>query len=448
MDGARHYAMTVSRVGPAGAGKLSLSAGAGTGRGFLHRSADTRRPPRRRGRDAAGGDFCENRRIQSWQVPTHMRNGLYDALVQSVYSGALEPQPWQTFLQTYRRHLRSNDIGIEIHLPRLAGLPIQLRDSEVDAEFAVQYRQSFVQEDPWRSYVMHSGDVVTFDQVIDMRRLRRTHFFREFMCRHGALYGMKATIASDGITASVIAGRTRQQGNFSARDISECRRLLPHLQQALRHYHALALAEIKADSYFQLLRQQHQLVLWLDADGCVLPWHAPESLQAFAPFVQLSAGRLKLLEADTDQLLQRLIGWALRAAPVAGGEQVIGSVGLAWSRRDGRSLLVKACNPGGRLRAAAPRAVICMRASRASAALSSNTSAINAADATGVSLPARMQITARGAAARRRPPGLHAFTNRLRPSRRLQASPTEPITCSPPATGAARNARPIKRCSN
>ena len=72
------------------------------------------------------------------------------------------------------------------------------------------------------------------DKVITPDVLLSTPFFREFMHEHGALHGMRAVICSDEAgSASLLCGRSKEQGNFTEQDLAQCKAMLPHLQQAL-----------------------------------------------------------------------------------------------------------------------------------------------------------------------------------------------------------------------
>ena len=271
----------------------------------------------------------------------------YDALVQAIYAGPLEPSPWSSFMRLYRTALSAIDIGLAIELPQLGARPLWLNDSVTDPALARQYHQTWFLDDPWRTFPLAAGAVATLDEVIAPERLRHTQFFREFMVAHGAFFGMKAAIADAGQgSAFLVVGRCEDAGNFDAAEQALCRRLLPHWQLALRYYRELALAELQQGAFAQVLARGRQL-FWLDGLGRVLLHRGDKP----APSIRLALGQFHLDDASAEARLQRLIARGLQIAPPP-EPLTLGAVGFGG---DGGSLLVQALPPQARLGSAAPR---------------------------------------------------------------------------------------------
>lgn len=271
----------------------------------------------------------------------------YDALVQAIYAGPLEPAPWSSFMRLYRTTLSAIDIGLAIELPQLGARPLWLNDSATDPALARQYHQTWFLDDPWRTFPLAAGAVATLDEVIAPERLRHTQFFREFMVAHGAFFGMKAAIAdADQGSAYLVVGRREREGNFDAAEQALCRRLLPHWQLALRYYRELALAELEQGAFSQLLGRSHRQVFWLDGLGRVLLQRGDKP----APSIRFTFGQFHLDDARADARLQRLVARGLNIAPPQ-APLILGAVGFG----DNDSLLVQALPPQSRLGSATPR---------------------------------------------------------------------------------------------
>lgn len=175
-----------------------------------------------------------------------IETGPDESLLLAIYAGPLEAEPWRGFLQRYREQLKALDLGMSIRMPQLGSTPVWLHDCTSDPRHIAQYRQTYFRQDPWHTHPMKAGDVTTMDKVITPDVLRSTPFFREFMHEHGALHGMRAVICSDEAgSASLLCGRSKEQGNFTEQDLAQCKAMLPHLQQALRSYQALVLAQLR-----------------------------------------------------------------------------------------------------------------------------------------------------------------------------------------------------------
>lgn len=299
-----------------------------------------------------------------------------DALIQAIYAGPLEDHPWRTFLRSYRQSLCALDIGLAIRIPQLGRASLWLHDCTTDPRHIAQYHQTYFRQDPWHTYPMTAGEVTTMDKVITPDVLQTTPFFREFMHAHGALYGMKATIASDEQgSAFLLVGRSGQQGNFTTTDQARCRRLLPHLQQALRCYQALVRAELQNSAFMHWSRNSHLQALWLDAQGCVLPEQDANSVFARLPFLKIHEHRPYVLDAGANAALQSLIRRGLQApAPADGLPQTLGHIGLGGELCDGSSLAVQRLpqNPG--LGEATPK--ICLWISTGQSACKASSQAI------------------------------------------------------------------------
>lgn len=269
-----------------------------------------------------------------------------EALVLAIHAGPLESSPWSGFLQRYREALKALDLGMSICMPQLGRSLVWLHDCTTDPRHIAQYRQTYFRQDPWHTHPMVAGDVTTMDKVITSGVLQNTLFFREFMHEHGAMHGMRAVIACDeGCSAFLLCGRNQEQGNFTARDLDQCRALLPHLQQALRSYQALVQMRLQA------LQMPGSLLL--DSQGYLLPSLQSRQLLARTPFIKVHEHRLFVSETEANSCLQALITQGLKAALPKTQARALGHIGL--SACDGRSMAVQLLPEIPLLKSASPK---------------------------------------------------------------------------------------------
>ena len=194
---------------------------------------------------------------------------------------------------------------MSIRMPQLGSTPVWLHDCTSDPRHIAQYRQTYFRQDPWHTHPMKAGDVTTMDKVITPDVLRSTPFFREFMHEHGALHGMRAVICSDEAgSASLLCGRSKEQGNFTEQDLAQCKAMLPHLQQAVHSYQALVLAQLQS---LQSGSGCGLSALLLDAQGYLLPLAQSRQDLARMPFIKTHESRPFVQEAEANSELQASI---------------------------------------------------------------------------------------------------------------------------------------------
>lgn len=300
-----------------------------------------------------------------------MMNDYSEQLIKAIYDGPLEASPWQSFLGRFRQIMRSNDVGLFVHLPELQDYPLRLRSSEQVGHFVSRYNEKYIRDDPWLNYRMRPGELATLDQVVDMDQLRQSAFYREFMLSHGAVYGLKMALDEpDGSSASLLVGRVAAAGNFVASDKALCRVLLPHLQKSLRIYHRLAAAEIERGLYQRLLDRQQIGVLLLDSEGRLLTRNDIAECFIDGKLMSVSDGRLVIRDRATNDELRCLIDRACRMPPPPGEEVVVGAIGFSTRGRPEVSLLVKAVSSATQFGINRPHVMICLCNGRAAPTLS------------------------------------------------------------------------------
>ena len=167
----------------------------------------------------------------------------YDRLVQLIYEAAVEPQRWQDFLQAYAGASRSDMVALLVQ-------DLRGEHSNVDQTFGVDpsaqkaYNEYYASVNNW--IVGHAdayvpGAITNSIEFIGDSELQRTEYYTDFLRRNDWMYAHGCVIRRDETMFSGITGvRNRRAGAFGDEETGIFRRLMPHLQCAMRVHHRLA----------------------------------------------------------------------------------------------------------------------------------------------------------------------------------------------------------------
>ena len=170
----------------------------------------------------------------------------YDALLGSLYQGALEPTPWHSFLPRLLGALDAMVVSLTLRPPRSgdSGLilnylrPYTTADghsfSKADPRDwpSTAYREQFFALDPFID--LPPLTVVSLQELIPLEALRESEYYRQFLEPAGILYILGADAREPrGMEARLRVSRGPDDAPFSADDQRLLERLLPHLARAL-----------------------------------------------------------------------------------------------------------------------------------------------------------------------------------------------------------------------
>lgn len=156
-------------------------------------------------------------------------------LIDAIYGVAEEPQGWTMFLERLTRTLDGKVSGLIVQDPSsmygntewLWGVDPALHD--LYSHYAPQ--NVFLGRALPR---LSAGMVLTDEQVISKREVKKTEYFNEFLTRVGALPHFGACVVrTDSCIALLTVGRDINGKDFGATETALVGRLLPHLQRAV-----------------------------------------------------------------------------------------------------------------------------------------------------------------------------------------------------------------------
>lgn len=227
-------------------------------------------------------------------------------LVGLIYEGALEEEPWQTFLKTVRGPFQADIAAIFLQPPEPGARIVMLLDGG-RAEGIASYKRGQFVLDPFVD--LPEGEVVTLHEFISTETLLESDFYRLTMKPSGLYDFMGADLRLPGeFEARFRLSRYEGGPRFSAEDKALCGLLVPHIQRAIRMHARLNKVESERDLYAGAVQQLSLGTILLDEQGRVLEVNPlAEELLALRDGIELKDERLKLGSREATADLQRAV---------------------------------------------------------------------------------------------------------------------------------------------
>jgi hypothetical protein len=125
-----------------------------------------------------------------------------------------------------------------------------------DPQAAQTYQAYYSRTKPWLAKIdtVKAGGIVTGGWLIDEHSYRKSEYFNDWLRPQGFYYLLGAIVLKDAATTTVTTIiRSRRAGDFAPAEPETCRRLVPHLQRAVRVHAKLADARLERDGATQTL---------------------------------------------------------------------------------------------------------------------------------------------------------------------------------------------------
>lgn len=245
------------------------------------------------------------------------------ALVDYVYEGPLEPEPWSSFAEQLRATLAARNVAITLHHSEgvvfdtyvMAKAPGDDTDWD-DVERT--YRQRYMRDDPRRLELVQPGEVVTIDARKESQGVGR------FLAAHDIGSCLRTSFAEPGGMRCWIDVMRRRTPHvpFDQAEVALIERLLPHLARSLRLYAGQKRQELEKKLYEETV--EHFLLGSVVLDGerrVVHTNRVADTLIAQHSGIHLSRGRLRLAEPGAQRALDAALGRALAASGDDAAEQ-------------------------------------------------------------------------------------------------------------------------------
>jgi len=197
----------------------------------------------------------------------------FDELLELVFEGPLEDEPWRGFLTGLSRAVGARGSVLILRPPETADpglLGFTHWPDAVDAIRAGELSQTWAErlhaEDPLRG--IPPGIATTVARLVPVERFKATRFYAEFMAPMGLLHQIGVDGRdSDGFEVRLRAGRGAEAPDFGPAERALFEDLLPHVRRAARLHHRITWEARQQHLYAQTLDHLGIGVVVLDERG-------------------------------------------------------------------------------------------------------------------------------------------------------------------------------------
>jgi len=162
----------------------------------------------------------------------------------------------------------------------------------VPAEAVLEYESHFREHDVWLRAMqarglLVAGALIRTDDLVDVRSLRRSYFWRAFLSRHDTVHGLAVVLETadeSGAFTFLRFHRGERQPVFGEPEMRQVRQWLPHLRNATRLHRRLSQQIAIGKTFEQLFGEARSPMIVLDGLGSLTrrnaAWEAWSALHA------------------------------------------------------------------------------------------------------------------------------------------------------------------------
>lgn len=253
--------------------------------------------------------------VKEWLArghPSRTDVSLISRMIELLYEDAAGAEPWMRFLETLGEILSARAVSLTLRAPTLSesGLIYTFGGNPVAAD---QYVQHYFALDPFVN--LPADEVTTLHRFLPREQCESTEIFREFLQPMDLVYIMGVDMHYTAVyDARLRISRGRRLGEYSQRELSFIRLLVPHLKQAVRLSTRLNMADSARDLYARAMDQLTLATIVLDEQGAMIHSNAlAQGLLAAGDGLALREGSVALWHRDDNTRLHSLIAQAIAA---------------------------------------------------------------------------------------------------------------------------------------
>lgn len=236
-----------------------------------------------------------------------------DALVYSIYQGALEERPWQTFLNRLREAVAANYATLLLRPPREGDIGVVLNAVVASPQVVNDYNRTYFSLDPFVD--LPSGTVFTLREFVPAAELAESAYYRDYVWPLGVMDIMGADMAdTSGLSARLRVTRPEGAAVFGTAEKVLLKRLLPHLEQAIALHARLASSETEREVFADAIDRLAMGVVILDEQSRILRTNrAAEALLAGPVPLAAQEGLLRVGMRSEQRAFRALLNDVVRA---------------------------------------------------------------------------------------------------------------------------------------
>jgi DNA-binding CsgD family transcriptional regulator len=238
-------------------------------------------------------------------------------LVQAIHAAGIDAGRWPAVLEQLREDFDASVVTIGRH-EFASGAEAALYESPDDLQFSRDIA-AFAARNPWylssEDYV--AGRVISGDDIVSTRDLKRTDFYRGFLQPRGLLHRLCGVVAQRGSSAYLLSAyRREERGAFGAADRTELHSLLGHVTLSLESQWRWQEADDMAHALLALSdHDEHPVLLVTAQSEAVYRNPAADQLLARATGLRLDGARVLAATPADQRVLREAIAQAAQGEP-------------------------------------------------------------------------------------------------------------------------------------
>jgi DNA-binding CsgD family transcriptional regulator len=208
---------------------------------------------------------------------TDINSKIIDELIDSIYEGAMQEKPWQTFMPLFRQLLDADGVSLILRPPAKdnRGLILNSRRDQQQSKFTsdewpvTSYKEHFFALDPFINLPI--GQIVSIEELVPAEKLLESEYYINYLKPAGIRYILGGDVKEPtGLLASIRVMRSPDENAFSNREVDLFSRILPHITRAIQIHARLGRTESERDLYAGAVNQLAVSTIVLDEKGLVL----------------------------------------------------------------------------------------------------------------------------------------------------------------------------------
>jgi DNA-binding CsgD family transcriptional regulator/PAS domain-containing protein len=234
----------------------------------------------------------------------------YERLLETLYDSTVDPAGWSVFLDHLRDQFSGNIVGfVHQDVARKRDAIALLKG--VDEAAMRDYENHWAARNVWISGAADrivSGIVMTGQQMCADGILRRSEIWNDFLRSLDSFHLIGGCIFRDGAsTSNFTIIRSERLGPYGEPDVALLRRLMPHLQRAVRIHQRLSGIDRGLSPIAEVADRLNEAFVLLDGDGRVLfANRAAEDILALRDGLRTEQGVLTGSQASVTAALRLL----------------------------------------------------------------------------------------------------------------------------------------------